>query len=213
MGMARRFLGSLRARLAQEERGMTLPEVLVSIVIFSVVLLAILGLNDTATKIVPKDTERGLAIREAQSGLDRMVRELRQAYRVVGTSPSSMQVQVRLKRDDPSTPTVETHVSRTVEYDCGVGQSGRCMRREAPIGQALPAGGEMVIDRILNSDYDLADPNDRPVFGYDESPNPIQPTYVTVRIEVPAKGERAQGHKHTIVLEDGFHLRNLVVGS
>ncbi len=188
---------------------MMLAEVLVSTAVFAVVLVGTLALLDVGAKIAPQDQEERHAIREAQGGLERMVGELRQAYRVVGTSPSSMRVLVRIKKDDPGTTAVESHVNRTVEYDCGVAVTGRCVRREAPVGQVLPSSGEVVIDRVLNSEHDATDSSDRPVFSFEQASDEVTPTYVKVRIVVPASGERTIGAEHDIVLEDGFFSRNL----
>jgi hypothetical protein len=69
---------------------------------------------------------------------------------------------------------------------------------EAAVGASLPAvsTGQVVVDRVL-------DPG---VFTF--SPSPLAPTYVTVRIVVPAAGERADGHAHRVTLDDGFYIRN-----
>ena len=189
-------------RIAHEESGMGLPEVLMTIVIFSFVLGGILGLLDTTAKVAPKDQERSMAMREVQSSLDQMVRELRQAYRVVGTSPSSMRILVRRRQSDG------THVNRLVEYDCGLTVADQCLRREAPPGATLPATGQVAIDRLLNGGS-----GERPVFSFDQNADSITPVYVAVRVEVPSRGERGSGYKHTVVLEDGFYARNMNLGS
>lgn len=186
---------------------MTLAEVLVSIVVFLLVTGAILSMVDTAAELAPKETERALAVREAQVGLERMSRELRQAYSVRGTTPSSMDVLV----------TVGTQ-NRHLIYDCGVAHPDdpsnpydheyrRCVRWEADVGdpdiQSQP--GRVVIDRVLN-----ATAAEGHVFDF--SPSALSPTYVTARIEVPARGERIYGFPHRIVLSDGFYMRNLDLG-
>lgn len=189
-------------RIAHEQSGMSLTEVLVTVVIFSFVLVGILGLLDTSAKVAPKDQERSTAMREVQSSLDGMVRELRQAYRVVGTSPSSMRILVRRRQSDG------THVNRLVEYDCGLTVPDQCIRREAPPGEVLPATGRVAIDRLLNGGN-----AERPVFSFDQNADSITPVYVAVRVEVPSRGERASGYKHSVVLEDGFYARNMDLGS
>ena len=189
-------------RLAHDQSGMGLPELLMTIVIFSFVLTGILGLLDTSAKVAPKDQERSTAMREVQSSLDGMVRELRQAYRVVGTSPSSMRILVRRRQSDG------THVNRLVEYDCGLTVADQCIRREAEPGALLPATGRVAIDRLLNGGSAV-----RPVFSFDQGANSVTPVYVAVRVEVPARGERTKGHEHSVVLEDGFYARNMNLGS
>ena len=198
----RRIIRHAARRIADDESGMSLPEVLITIVVFSFVLVGILGLLDTSAKVAPRDQERSMAMREIQSSLDRMVRELRQAYRVVGTSPSSMRILVRRRQSDG------THVNRLVEYDCGLTVADKCIRREAPPGELLPATGEVAVDRLLNGGNAA-----RPVFSFDQNADSITPTYVAVRVEVPARGERAKSYEHSVVLEDGFYARNMDLGS
>ena len=172
---------------------MALAEVLVTLVTFTFVMGAILSLVETLGQQAPKDEERALALREAQAGMHRMTRELRQAYKVLDAQPKSMYVLVAR-----STPP-DMHV----KYDCDVLDPAntsyrRCVRWAAPVGQELPLSepGEIVIERGLSEVN----------FGY--SPSALSPTYVTVHIKVPQKGERTTGYKSNFVLDDGFYLRN-----
>ena len=201
-------------RRIRDERGLTLVEMLVTVLVMGLVMTAILGMLDTSARIVPKDTERAVAIGEAQSGLNRIVRELRQAYRILGSTSSSVQMRVNVLREDDATSGPE-YANLTVEYSCG-GDPGRCVRREAPAGAGLPATGTVVIDRVLNGG--VAIPPARAVFDFDQSPDrsvgvtaaSVRPTYVTVRVEVPAAGERgAGGYGNSVVLEDGLYVRNV----
>ena len=198
----RRIARKARLRVSQDQSGLALVEVLVTIAIFSFVLVAVLGLLDRGAESAPKDQERSVAIREVQSGLARMVRELRQAYRVVGTSPSSMRILMRIRKSDG------TPVNRLVEYDCGLTVARQCIRREALPGELLPTTGEVVIDRLLNGTS-----TERPVFSFDQNADSVTPTYVAVRVEVPGSGERGRGFSHSVVLEDGFYARNMNLGS
>jgi hypothetical protein len=175
---------------------MSIIEVMISLVTFTFVMGAILGLIETAAHQTPKDQERALAIREAQAGLHRMTRELRQGYKVLDAQPKSMYVLIA-----KSTPP-DVHV----KYDCDVPYPGnaayrRCVRWQANVGEELPLSqpGEVVIDRGL-SEVD---------FTY--SPSPLSPTYVQVHIKVPQKGERKTGFNMNFVLEDGFYMRNMNV--
>lgn len=203
--MGCKSLRRLAARVGREQGGFALAELLVAMLCFMFVMTAVLSLLESSSRVVPRDQERSLSIREAQSGLGRMVRELRQAYEIVGTSPSSMRVKVRLRKDDPATATVETHSNWLVEYDCGVGVSGKCVRKEARPGQVPPASGPTVIQRVSN-------PADKPVFSFETDTDSVNPVYVKVRVEVPASGERKSGYSHKVVLEDGFFARNMRLG-
>ena len=171
---------------------MSLAEVVVSMATFSFVMFAILGLVETTARQQPKDQERADALREAQVGLARMTRELRQGYKVLDADSSSMYVRL-----------TSQEVDKHVKYDCGVADPAhpgytRCVRWEALVGQPLPTDqpGEVVIDRSLSS----------VLFSY--SPGPLNPNYVQVKITVPQKGELKTGYRSNFVLDDGFYLRN-----
>ncbi len=189
---------------------MTLVELLASMAILMFVVGAILGLLDTTAKIAPKDQERAHAVREVQVGLERMTRELRQAYRVIAWSPNSFEVEVRLPGDDERTTDVEQHSDWHVQYSCekkSSDPSPRCTRYATRPGGQLPTTGTPVIERVQNTDSSL--PVERRIFTVTTSSATGVASYVRVRLEVPAKGERTAGYESTIVLEDGFYLRNL----
>ena len=158
--------------------------------LLTVVLLGILALLDTSARIGPQDQERGQAIQDSQVGLYRMTRELRQAHTVVSGDADTLTVQVL-----PRGSTVPV----TVTWDCGAAHPTdstmrRCTRR---VGSG---SAELVIDRVVNGS--------RPVFEYDATPTAAR--YVRASVIVPSRGERraATGHRHEIVLADGFYMRN-----
>jgi hypothetical protein len=97
-----------------------------------------------------------------------------------------------------------SHANVHVAYYCNEEAPGKCIRKETTIGQPLPATGKVVIDRVLNTT-----PSSQPVFEFPDDPSGgITPPYVTVRVQVPAKGTRADGFTHTMTLEDGYNARN-----
>ncbi len=172
---------------------MTLAELLVGMLTLSFVVLALLSLLDSAVRTAPRDEERASAIREGQSGLHVMTRELRQANKV--WTPGKTQIYVNIGDD------------KHVLYDCDVvhpddATQRQCLRWEAAVGSGAPAEqpGQVVVERRLPGD----------VFTYE--PNLINPTYVKVHIQVPQAGERADGYHANLVLDDGFYLRNTDVG-
>lgn len=191
--------------MRRDERGMALYELVIVIAIMGFVLTALLGMLDTAAKMGPRDQERAHAIREAQTGLHVMTRELRTAYKVLEATDYSMYVLLTING-----------VDKHVRYDCNRPYSAtddpnhpydqsymRCRRRIATVGQALPSdpdSGTVVIDRILAEQ----------VFTY--SPTALAPTYVEAKIKVPSRGERKEGNNHTVTLDDGFYMRNVDVG-
>lgn len=183
-----RQLSDARAQPAKAgESGFTLIELMLTASILSIVLLAIFALLDVSARIAPQDQERGQAMRDAEVGLYRMTRELRQAHQVVSGDADTMTVRVL-------SPGSTSEV--TVTYDCGPAADGtaRCTRT---------AGGgpaEVVIDRVINGS--------RPVFEYDVAPPAVR--YVRANIVVPARGGRTEGngYRHEIIFADGFYMRN-----
>lgn len=172
---------------------MTLIEMLIAMLMSTFVLAALLGLLDTATRVAPRDQERSMSIREGQSGLHRMTRELRQANKV--WTPGKTQIYINLGDD------------KHVLYDCDAvhpddAAQRQCLRWEAPVGSELPLGqpGRVVVERRVAGD----------VFTY--QPNLVNPTYVKVSIKIPQSGERADGYDANLGLDDGFYLRNTDVG-
>lgn len=170
---------------------MALAEVMITLVTFTFAMGAILSLLEGVLKQAPKDQERAIAIREAQAGLHRMTRELRQGYKVLDAQPKSMYVLI-----GRSTPP-DIHV----KYDCDIAYPGntalrQCVRWQANVGSELPQNGVVVIDRIVSE----------VTFNY--APSPLNPTYAQVHLKVPQKGEGNVGFGKDLVLEDGLYLRN-----
>jgi type II secretory pathway pseudopilin PulG len=185
----------LRTALARlrSERGYTLAELLVGMATMSFVLLALMGLLDSVVQTAPREEERANAIREGQTGLHIMTRELRQANKV--WTPGRTQIYINVGDD------------RHVLYDCDVVDPAnsayrQCRRWSAAIGSELPLNqpGSVVVSRRLPGD----------VFTYE--PNLVNPTYVKVALKVPQSGERKGGYQASLVLDDGFYLRNTDVG-
>jgi prepilin-type N-terminal cleavage/methylation domain-containing protein len=188
--MARRVLNRLR----RDERGFTLPEVLVVSAGLAVILAAILGLADVASKLAPQERERVHAMRDAEVALAKMTRELREAHAI---SVTSWKATATLLKDGATI---------TVVYDCSgaVDADGlrKCDRTQTG---GSGAGTQQAIARVAN-------PSSRPVFSAtnrnDGSGQPWT-TYVKARLEVPSRGERSVGGKSKVVFEDGVYLRNV----
>ena len=174
---------------ARDEDGFSLIELLVAASLMVVVFGAALALFDTTARIAPKDQERAHAIRDAQVGLHRMTRELRQADAVYAATPTLLDVQLTIGG-----------VPTRVVYDC---DRPRCLRREIVGGTSPAAGqGDVVLERLLNGTPE------KPVFRY-SPPGALPPQSVEVSVIVPASGGRGDGHRHKVVLEDGLAFRNV----
>jgi Tfp pilus assembly protein PilV len=181
--MARRVLSRLRA----DQRGFTLIEQLVVAAGLIVILGAILGLLEVSQRLAPQDNERAHAVQEAQTGLERMVRELRHAESNVTVAAGTVTANVSSRGRNYA-----------VTYDCtgfmpGSSTQKRCVRTEA-------GNSSVVIERVIN-------PAARPVFT--QTLRNGVPSFIATRIEVPAAGTRIVGQKHRVVLEDGAYLRNV----
>lgn len=179
-----------------------LVELMVVSLILAVLLAATMTLLEAGTRAETRGQEFAAAIADAQAGLARMVREIRQASSVTATTPNSIDFVVTL-----------AGAAQRVFYECDIPRAGtpydECVRLSAAAGAALPALSTAVpmIPRIANGT--AADP----VFAY--SPDAIAPTYVDIKLELPAAGglTGGRGLGHNIVLDTGAYLRNLDVGA
>ncbi len=209
------LMARMRARLAAEG-GWSLIELLVAMAIFTFVMGAALSLFEVTVKSAPKDQERAVAVREAQTGLSGMTREVRNAYDIVELTPNVIDFLV-----------ARQGVNRRVRYECGVTDASvtpalkQCQRSEAtltsPNQEPLPAVGtpRKVIGRMLNGTaadpvfsyttppQEPLDPEDDPL-DYPEATACTPPTTVLclpapwpvsigVKVKVPGKGEQKPG--------------------
>ena len=71
-----------KAPLLKEERGFTLPEMLVTIIIMMVVFFALYSVFDMSVRIFAFGSNKVEAVESARLGLERMEREIRAAYPV-----------------------------------------------------------------------------------------------------------------------------------
>ncbi len=184
------------------EGGFTLTELLVSMVLFSLLLLAVAGVLDLAVRQAPRDQERAHVVRTTQVGVQAMTRELRQAYQLNALSGSQMDVLVRSQGTD-----------KRVVYRCDDNPADpdfpsyrRCIRQEASAAPGAPLGAAQIkIERVLNGSTVFS-----PAWG---GPPATPPAFVRVQVRTAARGERKNGFQHAVVLDDGVFLRNLKVGS
>jgi Tfp pilus assembly protein PilW len=175
-------------RFVRCQRGVSLIELLVVIPMLMIVLLSIYALSNVGAKGQRQTSDRATSMLRQQNGLERLTREMRQA---VSFTPVSAQIldaetYVRLAGTD-------TSVRRRVRYEC---QSGACVRYEGPPNGSLTSGPETVIPSVRNGD----------VFFFE--PNSVNPTFVSVKLEIGVKGAT-----NPITLDGGFALRNEAAGA
>ena len=174
---------------------MTLIELLVVAATMVVVVSATLTFLEVATRAQTRDQAWEYALQNAQTGLARMVGEIRQATNVNAGDGSFIDFNV-----------TENSQSLHVAYYCNVPQAGtsysECVRIQAALGGALPAvsAGTQILVRVKNPTS---------VFTYNAA---LNPTYVTATIQLPSTGElnstQSRGIGHNFALSAGAYLRN-----
>ena len=202
-----RDAGVATAGLVDDQSGMTLIELLVAAALLTIVLGATLAPMNTSATIEKRDVALAEAIRDGQIGLQRMVREVRQAYsirehrRTRSTSRSTWATRTFASSTSATCPTPRRRATRTAS------SYRRCVRIQAIGNGALPslASGEVVIDRLLNGT------NADPVFTY--TPNTISPKFIAAKIESDAGDATSPVFRHAMTFEQGLYLRNLNLGA
>jgi Tfp pilus assembly protein PilW len=129
---------TLRHR-AREERGLTLVELLVTMLMMLLVMTAIFGLLNSASKVGYGDIDRSAAIEQQTIAFRRMINEIRQAYQVncpsggCTSSASSNYIDF-----DERVYEGTGQVDRRVSFVCNITPSSstdgpyECVRFEAP---------------------------------------------------------------------------------
>jgi prepilin-type N-terminal cleavage/methylation domain-containing protein len=194
-------------RLVAEQSGFTLVELLVSISLLGFVMTATLAVLSSGAQTAARDNERTLAVREAQTGLNRIIHDFRQATAIDSATANRVRIHVQTATTSAATAFQDTYV----EYDCGTTASGDCVRYQwlVSAGATRPASGTTVATDVLNAGTSVGA---RQIFTVDAAAGTG-----TVRLEVPAAGGRAcaasstscREFRSSVVLDDGFFARNL----
>jgi prepilin-type N-terminal cleavage/methylation domain-containing protein len=185
-------MGAIIKNLRRED-GFTLVELLVAMAAMLVVAGGAMSVLVSLQRNAANDVERAHAIREAEQGLLRMTKDLREAYAVTDRNANRNEITVQARIQG---------VNYSIRYNCAAAHPTltgvtQCIRT-ATAGST--ARSDVVVERLLNSAP--ATQGER-VFQYDG-----RPSYVRVRIAVPARGRRTQGYDHQVVLDDGIYMRN-----
>jgi prepilin-type N-terminal cleavage/methylation domain-containing protein len=184
--------GRAPRRIAREESGFSLIELLVAATLLAGVLGGVLALLDTSQAIAPHDRERGHAVREAQVGVAAMTRELRTATELGTTEPYRLTALVQREG-----------VATWVEYYCGGSAAnpdwGQCVRTVMPGGTPAP-----LVRAFTNKDGS----GGPPVFSYTTRPDGAI-THVEVHVDVVVTDNASGRYGYRVPLTDGVYLRNL----
>jgi hypothetical protein len=191
----------LRPAAGSGEAGYALTELLLVASLLVIVLGAILMLGEASQRIAPRETERALVIRDAQVGMHRMTRELREAHSVV--SPAAGASGAVFDAWVPTTGGAQ----RRVSYECNgthptePATFTRCIRYDVSAA-GVKSNPQVVVEWVLNGQA----ASTLPVFVRGSAPTT---DYVKTTVEVAARGERKTGYSSKVLLEDGFYMRNL----
>jgi prepilin-type N-terminal cleavage/methylation domain-containing protein len=133
--------GTVTKRLLREEKGFSLAEVMVTIVIMLVVLFALYSIFDMSIRIFGVGNDKTEAIENARLGLEKMEREIRAAYpqdKAAGNSalfyswqPSSISFGNNLNNNY-----VVDSATEQITYDAPL--SGTTLRRTVGAGSSQP---------------------------------------------------------------------------
>lgn len=199
-----------RVRLIRGQGGSTLIELLVAMPMAVALLGLVTQVFVTGTSDQRRLERRAAALAHANTGLERMTRELRQANWVFFTSSQVVEAEAMV-RASAVTPAVRRHI----RYDCS---SGRCWRLEGPAVAFPPprdatfetsrivigaAEGDETssVGRVLANDVfapKRVDPaTGRTVVDY------LRPDLLHIALRVSVKGM-----DHPVELADGVSLRN-----
>jgi len=175
-------------RIASEESGWTLTEMLMA----AAAGVALLGTSTmiftAAIKSQPRATSRGADIEQARTTMERITRELRQGWSVPTATSSQLAILTYVKSATCGGAQSSTSRACRVTYTC---TSTSCSRVESNPDGTGPGPSELVVSGFSGP----------AAFTY--APDSSDPDHVTVVLSFPtADGEDA------ITLSDGVALRN-----
>jgi Tfp pilus assembly protein PilW len=182
----------MRDRLAGEA-GFTVIELLVAATLMVLVLLPTFMVLEQSTRHAHRDTARATTIDEAQTGLNRLVRELRHTTLVHSSTAQVLEVTVTRRG-----------VDSRVRFDCTVTEPGRApLRRCTRTVVSGPGAGstEPLIQGIEASASTV-------VFTYTPAAG-IPKKHVAIEVALAVDDAKSFGHRGRAVLADGTGLRNV----
>ncbi len=202
--------GGARGRFLGEERGFTLTEMLITIIVWIVTLFALYSIFDMSVKVFMSGNNKAEAMQNARQGLEKMEREIRQAYAFNrGADPPD----THLFEDDPVLPTQiefgnDLDGSRIIECpnsneDCEI------------IGYSLPDGTSTLMRTSGGDPQPVVEHVDYVEFTYFESDEADGITVTTdepdvdlVRIDVGIAVDPGTDHEAAQELTTEVDLRN-----
>jgi type II secretory pathway pseudopilin PulG len=186
-------------RLAIEEGGQTLIELLIAMALTVIVLGAVGTLLVTSDHEQTKEANYDLSLSSAQDELDAMVSQISQATNIISVGQNSADFDVTL-----------SGTSYQVYYECDIPAGtgfDKCVRLQTAVGAMLPslATATTVIPELSNGT------TTDPVFSWASSS--VSPDYVTATVDVPESdnASSSQSFGGTVALSDGALMRNVYI--
>jgi Tfp pilus assembly protein PilW len=167
----------------REESGFSLIELLAVIPLMLLVFFTVFNLYDVSVREQDRGESRVRSLVQQKNGLERMSRELRDAFAVKYQTSEIIDAQM-------------ASGGRWLRYDCS---GTTCRRSEGPTQGTFDKGPVTMISGVQSAEFQTLSS-----VGGTFQPDFVNPTYVTVTLRVSVKGAN-----NPIVLNDGFNLRNL----
>ena len=128
-------------KLVREERGFTLVEMLVTIVVMIVVLFAIYNIFDASIRVFRFGNDKVEAVENARIGLEKMEREIRAAY-PYDVSSSTPKKHLFFNAATPATPAMPS--STQITFGNELGSGNRTVDSPAEVITYRQNGNELV---------------------------------------------------------------------
>jgi prepilin-type N-terminal cleavage/methylation domain-containing protein len=184
-------------RLLNNERGFTLPEMMVSIMIMIVVFFALYGIFDMSLRVFSFGNNKLEATESARVGLEKMEREIRQAYKY-----NSGSTQNHLFFTAAS-PTTALAVPPTTRPDLTFGNDlGAPGAADGVITCATPSTCEYITYKLTNANG-TASCASAPCTLWRDNGSKSGPVIENVAVNNPADGTANDGLSFTLLKSDG----------
>ena len=204
-----------RERFLKEERGFTLSEMMVTTVIWIVVLFALYSVFDMSVRISGVGNNKVEAMESARVGLEKMEREIRQAYLYNSGVPTASVRKPHLfwNSGTPTTPAVPAATSvtfgndldgdRQIETDVATEQITYAVN-----GTTLQRNGQPAVESVQNATFVYLDANRNQVTTC--TVNPPEGCIAMVRIVLVVVEDPGTKNEATQRLTTEIDLRNRV---
>lgn len=181
-----------------DERGFTLPELLIATVIGLLVVGSGVMAFTSGISTQPKISDRAARIQQARTMAERISREVRQGSNASSASPGQLTLLTYVPRTTCGGSTVGPATRCRIFYSCA--SSGSCTRQECPPNLTVPGPGcgtaTVAVQGLASNS----------VFTF--SPRAPGQAFVTIALSFPARGG-----DDAITIQDGAALRNPPLGS